>query len=88
METMDLEYPENRKPLNFKEWALYIFLSGLPLIGLILLLVWAFNDSGNIHRKEWAKGMLLIYLILIIFWMLILFAFGGLAFMNGAFDGF
>ena len=80
METIETQLPHDQKPLNFKEWALNIFLASLPLIGLILLLVWAFNDSGNIHRKAWAKGMLLIYLISIILAVLILFVFGGLAF--------
>ena len=85
METIETQLPQDQKPLNFKEWALNIFLAGLPLIGLILLLVWAFNDSGNIHRKEWAKGMLLIYLIIIILWILFMFVFGGLAMMSGDF---
>lgn len=79
METIQMELPENQKPLNFKEWALNIFLASLPLIGFILLLVWAFNDSGNIHRKEWSKGMLLLYVIGIIIAILFLFLFGGLA---------
>lgn len=78
METMETRLPENQRALNFKEWALYIFLSGLPLIGLVLLLVWAFSE-GNVHRKGWAKGMLLIYLIVIGLWILFLFVFGGLA---------
>lgn len=79
METIETQLPPDQKPLNFKEWALNIFLAGLPLIGLILLLVWAFNDSGNMHRKEWAKGMLLIYVIAIILSALVVFLFGGLA---------
>lgn len=85
METVETQVPQEQLPLNFKEWALNIFLSGIPLIGLILLLIWAFNDSGNIHRKAWAKGMLLIYLIIIIIWILFMFVFGGVALMAGDF---
>lgn len=85
METIETQSQQNQRPLNFKEWALNIFLSGIPLVGLILLLVWAFNDSGNIHRKEWAKGMLLIYLIIIVLWILFAIFFGGLAMMSGDF---
>lgn len=69
----------NQKPLNFKEWALNLFLASIPIVGFILLLVWAFGDSGNIHRKEWAKGRLLIALLVFILTMLFLFFFGGLA---------
>lgn len=85
METIETQSQQDQRPLNFKEWALNIFLSGIPLVGLILLLVWAFNDSGNIHRKEWAKGMLLIYLIIIVLWILFAIFFGGLAMMSGDF---
>lgn len=88
METIETQLPNDQKPLNFKEWALNIFLAGIPLVGLILLLVWAFNDSGNIHRKEWAKGMLLIYLIFIILWVLFFFVFGGIALMGAAAEGY
>lgn len=67
----------DQQPLNFKEWALNIFLASLPIIGIILLLVWAFSDSGNIHRRAWAKGMLLIALIGLIFTFLMFLLFGG-----------
>lgn len=52
----------NEEPISSLRWALYIFLSGIPLVGLILLIVWALGD-GNIHRKNWARGMFIIYLI-------------------------
>jgi len=51
-------------PLTPGKYALYIFLAGLPFIGIILLLVWAFSAGGNIHQKNWAKGMLLIMVII------------------------
>lgn len=53
---------DDRKPISPVSWAVNIFLATLPLIGFILLLVWAFGE-GNIHRKNWAKGMLILYVI-------------------------
>jgi hypothetical protein len=73
-------------PLSPKEWALTIFITSLPLIGLILLLVWAFSDDTNIHKKNWAKGTLLIMLIGIILVFGFLFLFGGLALLVGVFN--
>ena len=70
------------KVMSYKEWALTIFISSLPLIGIIMLLVWAFDSNTNIHKKNWAKGTLLIALIAIIFAVLILFVFGGLAMLS------
>ena len=65
--------------MSYKEWALTIFISSLPLIGFIVLLVWAFGDNANIHKKNWAKGSLLLALIALIMVFFFLFVFGGIA---------
>tara|TARA_R110002020_G_scaffold475481_2_gene710476 strand:+ start:628 stop:885 length:258 start_codon:yes stop_codon:yes gene_type:complete len=83
---MEIINPGNQKPMNFKEWAINIFLASLPILGLILLLVWAFRDNGNIHRKEWAKGRLLIAVLGFVLVMMFLFLFGGLAILGAVFD--
>ena len=67
------------KIMSYKEWALTVFISTLPLIGFIMLLVWAFGDDPNIHKKNWAKGSLLLALIGFIIIFFFLFVFGGLA---------
>lgn len=85
LENQVLDLPENQRPLNYKQWALYGFIAGLPLIGIIILLFWAFSDGGNIHRKEWAKGMLLIMVIFAVLSGLMIIFFGGLAAMLGDF---
>ena len=74
------------QPLSVKEWALTIFISGLPLIGLILLLIWAFSDDTNIHKKNWAKGSLLLMILVMIIVFGFLFLFGGIALMSGIFS--
>lgn len=74
------------QPLSVKEWALTIFISGLPLIGLILLLIWAFSDDTNIHKKNWAKGSLLLMILVMIIVFGFLFLFGGIALMSGIFN--
>ena len=50
-----MERIENNRTLDTKEWAISIFISSLPLIGFIMLLVWALSDETNIHKKNWAK---------------------------------
>jgi hypothetical protein len=72
--------------LSAKEWALTIFISGLPLVGLIMLLVWAFSDDTNIHKKNWAKGSLLIMLIVFILIFSFIFLFGGIALLSNLFN--
>jgi len=81
-----MELVENNRTLDAKEWALTIFVSSLPLIGIIMLLVWAFSEDGNIHKKNWAKGSLILWLIGIIIAMTFLFMFGGIAIMSQMFN--
>ena len=72
--------------MSYKEWALTIFISSLPLIGFIMLLVWAFGDDANIHKKNWAKGSLLLALIALIMVFFFLFVFGGIAMLAALTD--
>jgi len=78
----NLSAPENSQIMSYKDWALTVFISSLPLIGFIMLLVWAFGDEANIHKKNWAKGTLLIAVIGFILIMFFLFMFGGLAMLG------
>ena len=54
---MEILSSENNEVLSVKDWAITIFITGLPLIGLIMLFVWAFSDATNINKKNWAKGI-------------------------------
>lgn len=77
---------QNSQVLSYKEWALTIFISGLPVVGLIMLLVWAFSDDTNIHKKNWSKGSLLIMLLVLIIVFSFMFLFGGMALMASIFN--
>lgn len=69
--------------MSYKEWALTIFLASLPIIGFILVLIWAFDTNTRINKKNWAKGTLLLMVIYFIIAMLFLFMFGGVALLAG-----
>ncbi len=77
---------ENSNVLSVKDWAITIFITGLPLIGLIMLFVWAFSDDTNLNKKNWAKGNLLIMLIFLLIGLSFLFLFGGIALLSNIFD--
>lgn len=72
--------------MSYKEWALTLFLTSIPVVGLILLFVWAFSESENIHKRNFAKGALLLMLIFAILWVLFFVFFGGMAFLGSAFS--
>lgn len=81
MQTLD-----DHQPLDAKEWALTIFISSLPVIGIIMLLIWAFSEGSNIHKKNWAKGTLILWIIGFIIAFAFLFLFGGIAIMSQMFN--
>ena len=56
------ETDERSKPYGTGGWMLVQFLEGLPLIGFICQLVWAFG-SGNISRRNYARARLIWLLI-------------------------
>ena len=72
----------NERTLSPKDWALTIFIASLPLIGIIMLFVWGFGSEGNIHRKNWALGTLIIYIVAFIIAFTFVFFFGGLAMLS------
>ena len=77
-----METQENTAVMSYKDWALTIFIASLPIIGIIMILVWAFDSTTDINKKNWAKGNLLIFVIFFILMMLFLFVFGGIAILS------
>jgi len=40
-----------------------MIVSGIPFIGFIMLLVWAFGSQTNPNKKNWARAILILMLI-------------------------
>jgi uncharacterized membrane protein YqjE len=61
------------KPID---WTITLFVASLPLIGLIMLFVWAFGDNPNTVRQNFAKGYLIFLAIgiVIAIFVMILFS--------------
>lgn len=74
---------QNFNLMSPKDWALTIFLASLPIVGFILVLIWAFDSTTDLQKKNWAKGTLLLIAIYFLLAMLFLFLFGGLALLGG-----
>jgi hypothetical protein len=49
---------ELKTELTIGDWVLKIFLASIPLVGLILMIVWA-TDKSNMIRKNWAIARLI-----------------------------
>ena len=51
------------EPLAVKDWFVTLFITYIPIVGLIMLLVWAFDSTTNVNKKNFAKASLLWTLI-------------------------
>lgn len=68
-----------QKHMTTGQWVLTTFLSGLGIIGLILLFVWAFGDNEYPDKKTYARAMLiwqLVAVILVILYIIIIAVIG------------
>lgn len=62
---------QNQNAVSTGDWMITMLISYIPVIGFIMLFVWAFG-SGNPSKANWAKAMLL--------WMVLFIVIGGLLF--------
>ena len=74
-----------RNEVSVGEWVITILIASLPLIGLIMLFVWAFGDASNPSKKNWAIASLIWFAIGIVLVILFFLIFG--AFLASMFGG-
>ncbi|HLO91080.1 MAG: hypothetical protein ACM3ME_03700 [Chloroflexota bacterium] len=73
-----METLENIKKdtISVGEWLVTIIVTGIPLIGIIMLFVWSFSSGTHPVKSNWAKAMLIVIAISIILSILIIVIFG------------
>lgn len=87
MENTGLQTPgSSYQPMSIGEWIITFIITYIPLIGLIMLFVWAFGDGTHPSKKTWAQASLIMIVIGII--LMIIF-FGIIASIIGSmFSGY
>lgn len=74
-------------PVNTGDWFITILIANIPVVGFIMLIVWALEKEGNPSKANWAKAKLIWYLvglgIVILFLMII-----GFGAISGVFENF
>jgi len=56
----------NYKPMTVGDWLITFIIQAIPLIGLIMLFVWAFGDGTHPSKKTWAQALLIFALIMFV----------------------
>jgi uncharacterized membrane-anchored protein len=65
----------NQKPMSVKDWLITLLLMAIPIVGIVLLFVYAFGNNENVNKQNWAKAQLIMLAIVlaIVIFCLILF---------------
>jgi hypothetical protein len=72
------------QPMSIGDWIVTFIVTYIPLVGFIMLFVWAFGDGTHPSKKTWAQATLIMMVIVIV--LMIIF-FGVIASILGSFVG-
>lgn len=70
------------RPVSTGDWFVTILIAAIPIIGFIMLFVWAFGDATNPSKANWAKATLLWYFAGILIGVLIISIVGFASLVN------
>ena len=74
-----------QSPTSVGNWFLTLLLMCIPIVGFVMLFVWAFGGGTELSKKNWAKAQLIWILIAII--LSIVFGTAIVALIAGAASG-
>jgi cell division protein FtsW (lipid II flippase) len=69
---------QNQKPMSVKDWLITLLLMAIPVVGFVLLFVYAFGNDENLNRKNWAKAQLIFLAIALALVLLFVVVFGSI----------
>ncbi len=56
----------NYTPMTIGDWIITFIITYIPLVGFIMLFVWAFGDGTHPSKKTWAQALLIMIAISIV----------------------
>lgn len=54
-----MENQAQAQVMSTKDWLITLLISFIPLVGIIMLFVWAFGSGENPNKSNWAKAALI-----------------------------
>jgi len=67
---------ENVPVVSTSEWVLTYLIAAIPIVGLVMLFVWAFGSETNPNKANWAKAGLIWAAIIIGIYIVFAMVFG------------
>ena len=69
------------KPVSVGDWILTLIIFCIPIVGLIMMLVWAFGGTPSISKRNYCRACLVFMIIGAVIGLVFL-ALGGLAMLS------
>ena len=69
---------QNANTMSVKDWLYTLLILAIPLVGFIMLFVFAFGNGQNENRQNWAKAQLIMMAIVLTLVMIFFIVFGSL----------
>jgi len=54
------------QPMSIGDWLITFIITAIPLVGFIMMFVWAFGDGSHPSKKTWAQAYLIMLVIAIV----------------------
>jgi isoprenylcysteine carboxyl methyltransferase (ICMT) family protein YpbQ len=72
----DLNQNIKDQPVSVGDWVITYLITLIPLVGFVMLFVWAFGNNTKISKANWAKAALLLFAISLVLGILVSIVFG------------
>ena len=72
----ELNQNANNQPVSVGDWVITYIITLIPLVGFIMLFVWAFGSNTKTSKANWAKAALILFAIGVVLSILISVIFG------------
>jgi len=72
--------------MTIGDWIITFIITYIPLVGIIMLFVWAFGGDAHPSKKTWAQATLIIFAVMIV--LSILFFGIIVSLLGAAFSGY
>ena len=67
---------QGENPVSVGDWILTILITAIPLVGFVMLFVWAFGGNAPQSKANWAKASLIWLVIVAVLYGFLFMVFG------------
>jgi hypothetical protein len=78
--------PVKNETVSIGDWIVSYILMGIPLVGFIMLIVWAFGSDAPQSKKNWARANLILMVIGFVIMIILYATIFAAAMSSGALD--